>query len=119
MTDKAAEFKKANADENPPQMREVDGKKEYLHEESGEWLGKKAFNKKKTEEKKKKEAAEKLAAKAAAGGGQIKEKKKDEAKEDELDPSKYPEMRRRFLQGQRDEGKNPYPHKFERDMSIP
>jgi len=43
MTDKAAEFKKANADEKPAQMREVDGKKEYLHEESGEWLGKKAL----------------------------------------------------------------------------
>ena len=79
-------------------MREVDGKKEYLHEETGEWLGKKAYNKKKTEEKKKKEAAEKSAAKAAAGGDQIKEKKKDAVKEEELDPSKYPEMRRRFLE---------------------
>lgn len=119
MTDKAAEFKKQNADEKPPQTRDVDGKKEYLHEESGEWLSKKAFNKKKTEQKKKAEAAEKSAAKAAAGGGQVKEKKKDVVKEEELDPSKYPEMRRRFLQKQRDDGKNPYPHKFERDLSIP
>lgn len=40
MTDKAAEFKKANAEEKEPEMREVDGKKEYLDEETGEWVSK-------------------------------------------------------------------------------
>ena len=40
MTDKAAEFKKANADEKEPEMRELDGKKEYLDEETGEWVSK-------------------------------------------------------------------------------
>jgi hypothetical protein len=40
MTDKAEEFKKANADEKEPQMREVDGKKEYLDEETNEWVSK-------------------------------------------------------------------------------
>ena len=40
MADKAAEFKKANADEKEPEMREVDGKKEYLDEETNEWVSK-------------------------------------------------------------------------------
>ena len=40
MTDKAAEFKKANAEEKEPVMREVDGKKEYLDEETKEWVSK-------------------------------------------------------------------------------
>jgi len=28
-------------------------------------------------------------------------------------------MRKKFLEAQRKEGKNPYPHKFQRDMTIP
>ena len=40
MTDKAAEFKKANAEEKEPELREVDGKKEYLDEETKEWVSK-------------------------------------------------------------------------------
>ena len=40
MTDKPAEFKKANAEEKEPEMREVDGKKEYLDEETKEWVSK-------------------------------------------------------------------------------
>ena len=47
MTDKAdkkkqaEEFKKANAEENKVQERDTaDGKKEYLDEKTGEWVGK-------------------------------------------------------------------------------
>jgi len=40
MADKAEQFKKANADEKEPEMREVDGKKEYLDEETKEWVSK-------------------------------------------------------------------------------
>ena len=36
----------------------------------------------------------------------------------DLDPSKYTEIRKNFLQDQRNDGKNPYPHKFNRDMTI-
>jgi lysyl-tRNA synthetase class 2 len=36
-----------------------------------------------------------------------------------LDPSKYTENRKNFLDSLRSEGKNPYPHKFNRDMTIP
>ena len=38
--------------------------------------------------------------------------------EEELDPSKYTENRRNFIQNLRDCGKNPYPHKFSRTHRI-
>jgi hypothetical protein len=40
MTDKAEEFKNKNQTEKEPEMREVDGKKEYLDEETNEWVSK-------------------------------------------------------------------------------
>jgi len=65
-------------------------------------------------------AAEKAAAKAAkeaaTGGG---EKKAKAGAVEELDPTKYTENRKNFIQAQRNEGKNPYPHKFNRDMTVP
>jgi len=42
---KAEEFKKRNAEENKVQEREVDGKKEYLDEVSGKWVGKSELKK--------------------------------------------------------------------------
>lgn len=36
-----------------------------------------------------------------------------------MDPSKYTENRKQWLESVRAEGKNPYPHKFKRDMTIP
>ena len=97
-------------------MREVDGKKEYLDAETNEWVSKGELKKRQTQKKKAKEAAEKAAKKAADPKTVKKEKA---ANDDELDPSKYTEIRRKFLQDLRDNGKNPYPHKFNRDMTIP
>jgi len=45
---KAEQFKKANAGEKEPQMREVDGKKEYLDEETNEWVSKNELKKRNT-----------------------------------------------------------------------
>lgn len=73
---------------------------------------------KKNAEKAAKKAAEKKAKEEAkAAGGEKKEKKKVE--EEEVDPSKYTENRRQWIQSERDAGRNPYPHKFNRDMTIP
>lgn len=124
MTDKAKqaeEFKKANAGENKTQERDTaDGKKEYLDEDTNEWVGKNELKNRQKLKKKAQAVAEKAAKKAEE------EKKagpkpagKKAAVEEELDPSKYTENRKNFLQGMRDEGKNPYPHKFNRDMTIP
>ena len=118
MADKAAEFKKQNQSEKEPEMREVDGKKEYLDEETKEWVGKNELKKRQTLRKKAKDAAEKAAKKAetAPKAGAKKEKVADD---EELDPSKYTDNRKAFLEAQRAEGKNPYPHKFNRDFTIP
>ena len=118
MADKAAEFKKQNQTEKEPEMREVDGKKEYLDEETKEWVGKNELKKRQTLRKKAKDAAEKAAKKAATApkAGAKKEKMADD---EELDPSKYTDNRKAFLEAQRAEGKNPYPHKFNRDFTIP
>jgi len=115
MTDKAEEFKKQNAQEAHAQMREVDGKKEYLDEETGEWVSKNELKKRQTQRKKAAAQASKPAKKEPAGA----QKKEKANVEEEIDPSKYTDNRKAFLEHMRDEGQNPYPHKFMRDMTIP
>lgn len=44
--------------------------------------------------------------------------KKPDLADEELDPSKYTENRKKFIQSIRDEKKNPYPHKFHRSHRI-
>ena len=73
---------------------------------------------------KEKKAAEKAAkkkadaeAKAAAEGDKP-AKNKPAFDEEEKDPSKYNENRKNFVQGLRDNGVNPYPHKFTRTHRI-
>ena len=62
---------------------------------------------------KKKAKEEEKKQKQAQDGGEKKKKV-----EEELDPSKYTENRKNFIQAQRDVGKNPYPHKFSRTHRI-
>jgi len=124
MADKAEEFKKANAQESQVQSRDTaDGKKEFLDEVTNEWVSKSELKKRQTSRKKAEQAAKKAEekkakeeAKKAEGGG---EKKKKVVEEEEIDPSKYTENRRKWIQAERDAGRNPYPHKFNRDMTIP
>lgn len=65
------------------------------------------------EKKRIKEEEKKSKAEADPNKGQ-----KKKAVEEELDPSKYTENRRNFIQAQRDMGRNPYPHKFSRTHRI-
>ena len=124
MADKAEEFKKQNAQETQVQSRDTaDGKKEFLDEVTNEWVSKSELKKRQTQRKKEQQAAKKAEekkakdeAKAAAGGAP---KAKKAVVEEELDPSKYTENRRAWIQAERDAGRNPYPHKFKRDMTIP
>ena len=62
----------------------------------------------KEEEKKKKEAEKPQKEKST----------KPSFAEEDIDPSKYTENRKAWIQGQRDQGKNPYPHKFSRTHRI-
>ncbi|CAI2362504.1 unnamed protein product [Moneuplotes crassus] len=75
----------------------------------------KAEAKKAEKAAKKKKAEEEKAAKAAEEGG-------DAAPviggDETLDPSKYTQNRRDWLNSRRDEGENPYPHKFQRTHRI-
>ena len=117
MTDKAKaeEFKKMNQNEDKPQEREVDGKKEYLDAPTGEWVSKGEIKKRKTNRDKEAKKAEKEAAKKDQP---VKESKKKAQEEEELDPTKYRENRIKFLQNMRDNNENPYPHKFQKSMSV-
>ncbi|KAK4783522.1 hypothetical protein SAY86_007896 [Trapa natans] len=72
-------------------------------------LKKQLKNQKKEEERKLKEEKAKQApvkSKAAA------------ADEDDMDPTQYFENRVKYLEAQKADGKNPYPHKFEVQMSV-
>jgi len=113
----AEDFKKQNATKKVVQERTTeDGKKEYMDEVTNTWVSKNELKKLETKRKKDKDVAEKAAKKSAEPK---KESKKKNADEEELDPTKYTENRKNWLQGLRDKGVNPYPHKFHRDMTIP
>ena len=110
MTDKAAEFKKKNAEEVAVKTRQTeDGKTEYLYEPDNEWVSKNEHKKRLNKAKKDQAAAEKAAAKKEKEKDAPKKEKKEE---EELDPTKYRENRMKFLENMREDGKNPYPHKF-------
>ena len=69
----------------------------------------------------KKAAEKKVAADAKAAAGEGKPKKANPGAafdEEEKDPSKYTANRKAFVQGIRDSGVNPYPHKFTRTHRI-
>ena len=103
MTDKAEEFKKANATEEQVQSRETaDGKKEFLDAVTDEWVSKSELKKRQTQRKKEAAAAKKAEEKKAkeeakkAEGGEAPKKKKL-VEEEEVDPSKYTENRRKWI----------------------
>lgn len=91
----------------------------YLDEVTGDQVSKTELKKRqKKRETEAKYAAKKTeqAAKAQAQAGEKKEKVS--APEEELDPTKFTENRKNWLQQQRDSGANPYPHKFQRTHRI-
>jgi len=69
-----------------------------------------------------KAAAKKAAAEAKAAAGGDKPKKVNAAaafeEDKEMDPSKYTDNRKNFIQGVRDQNINPYPHKFTRTHRV-
>ena len=78
-----------NAQGESAQSRETaDGNKEYLDEETNEWVSKSELKKRQTERKKLQKAAEKAAAKKATVPAAEK-KVKVEAEVEEINPSKY------------------------------
>lgn len=64
------------------------------------------------EEEKRQKEAERAATKASS------QSQKPAADDEDMDPTQYLENRKRYLEVQKKEGKNPYPHKFFVSMSI-
>lgn len=75
----------------------------------------KAEQKKKEKAEAKKKKEEEKAAKAAAEGGDV---APVIGGDETMDPSKYTQNRRDWLNSRRDQGENPYPHKFHRTHRI-
>ena len=86
-------------------------------------LSKNEQKRREKEELKKKQAAEKAAAKAAAAADAPAKAAKDAGpafeEEEEMDPSKYFEMRLAKVNAEKAAGVNPYPHKFHTTMQVP
>lgn len=93
--------------------------KKYLDEPTGEMVSKSELKKRQKMREKEAKAAAKAAEKAAKEAEKPQKKKVEGAAADEeLDPSKYTENRRQFIQSKRDAGVNPYPHKFSRTHRV-
>lgn len=104
-----------------PTVIEQDGEKKYLDPETKEYVSKTELKKREkaktaADKKAAKEAAAKVKAEEAAAKGEAKPKK--QVAEEELDPTKYTDNRKNMIQNWRNEGKNPYPHKFLRTLRI-
>lgn len=74
-------------------------------------------NKQKEEERRRKEEEKAKQAAAAAANPQVK-KSAAAADDEDMDPTQYFENRIKYLDAQKKEGRNPYPHKFFVTMSI-
>ena len=110
----------ANKDQQPkPEGGAAEEKKLYLDEPTGEMVSKNELKKrqtlrKKEEEKKKKEEEKKKKEEEKKDKPVAAHKQNDE----DLDPTQYTNNRKAFIDHLRADGKNPYPHKFERTHRI-
>jgi lysyl-tRNA synthetase class 2 len=104
---------------NPSEIQTADAKKEqkYYDEQGNEISKSKYKDLKRAEEKKKKEDEKEAKKKEAAKTKPAEVKKKKD--EEELDPTKYLENRKKWIIEQKQNGINPYPHKFEVSIRLP
>lgn len=94
-----------------------DAPKLYLDDVTGEMVSK---NELKTRQKLRKKEAEK-AAKDAKKAEEAAKKGESGGKQkvvEEVDPTKYTENRKNWIQAERNQDRNPYPHKFSRSHRI-
>ncbi|KAL3744030.1 hypothetical protein ACJRO7_013305 [Eucalyptus globulus] len=73
-------------------------------------------NKQREEERRRKEEEK---AKLAASKASSQSQKPGAADDEDMDPTQYFQNRLKYLEAQKTDGKNPYPHKFQALMSIP
>lgn len=113
---------KDTAQQSQPKEEEKGGEKqkEFTHPDTGEKISKSQYKaimkqKQKAEQEAKKKAEKE--AKAKEQEGKVPKKKKGD--EEELDPTKYLENRKKWLRDLMNKGINPYPHKFEVSINLP
>ena len=104
--------------ENKKETQTQNEDKQYIDPDTGEQISKSEFKrrqkmKKKLEDEKTKKA-DKIA-KAVESGDPNKKKQVEE----ELDPTKYFENRKTWLEKRMQGGENPFPHKFQVSISLP
>jgi glutathione S-transferase len=104
--------------DTPEKDENDDDKKQYTDPDTGEIISKSEF-KKRQKMKKKKEDEEKKKAEKKTKESESGNSKKKKSDEEELDPTKYFENRKAWLQKRMDSGENPFPHKFEVTLSLP
>jgi lysyl-tRNA synthetase class 2 len=92
----------------------------FIHPETGEEMTKNAYKKflKKIESAAKKAKKDEEKAAKAAQKAKDQPVKKKIVEDEILDPNMYMENRKNWLQSERDAGRNPYPHKFERTHKL-
>jgi lysyl-tRNA synthetase class 2 len=112
------EEEKKQKEETPNQTQNEDDKKQYVDPDTGEQLSKSEF-KKRQKMKKKKEEEEKKKADKKAKAAESGDTKKGKLDEEELDPTKYFENRKAWLEKKMNAGENPFPHKFKVTISLP
>jgi len=108
-------------DSKPENTTKPEGDKKKFYNDKGEEISKTEFKKlekmkKNAEEKEKKEKEKKEKAAAKEVNKEIKEKI---GGNEELDPTKYFENRKNWLENEIKNDKNPYPHKFNITHTIP
>ncbi|GAU41425.1 hypothetical protein TSUD_26050 [Trifolium subterraneum] len=96
--------------EQPPSDPPVNGAGEPISKNA---LKRELKNKQREEDKRKKEEAKRAAALEKA-----KENKNAPADDEDMDPTQYLENRLKYLATEKNNGKNPYPHKFSVTSSI-
>jgi len=120
MADKAEQYKKQNQDEQDWESRDKDGKKEFLDPKTNEWVSQNEKKKRKKKYQKEAEMAEKATKKANEPAKASKKKPDENQIVDAVDESaNYTDMRKKMLQDRRNAGEEVYPHKFQKDMTLP
>jgi lysyl-tRNA synthetase, class II len=106
-----------NPNPNPTETKD-DKKVEKFFDEQGNEISKSKWKDLKRAEEKKKKEEEKAKQKEAQKKDQPVAKKK-KAEEEEVDPTKYLENRKKWIEEQKTKGENPYPHKFHVSIRLP
>ncbi len=96
-----------------------DDKKQYVDPDTGEQLSKSEFKRRQKMKKKKEDEEKKKAGKKSTPTEEGENKKGKKEEEEELDPTKYFENRKTWLEKKMKAGENPFPHKFEVTISLP